>query len=152
MAGESDPPLFQRIAFIGCGLIGSSLARVVRRDRLAGHVAVAARTQRTLDKVVELGLADTTTLEPAAAVEGADMVMVCAPPGSYGKIASDMAPALAPGCTVSDVGSVKRVAFRELAPHLPDGVQLGRRSRGHHGHDADPAEETPRAGRTGQGG
>jgi len=124
MAGESDPPLFQRIAFIGCGLIGSSLARVVRRDRLAGHVAVAARTRRTLDKVVELGLADTTTLEPAAAVEGADLVMVCAPPGSYGEIASAMAPALAPGCIVSDVGSVKRVAFRDLAPHLPDGVQL----------------------------
>ena len=124
MAGESDPPLFQRIAFIGCGLIGSSLARVVRRDRLAGHVAVAARTRRTLDKVVELGLANTTTLEPAAAVEGADLVMVCAPPGSYGEIASAMAPALAPGCIVSDVGSVKRVAFRDLAPHLPDGVQL----------------------------
>ena len=124
MAGESDPPLFQRIAFIGCGLIGSSLARVVRRDGLAGHVAVAARTRRTLDKVVELGLADTTTLEPATAVEGADLVMVCAPPGSYGEIASAMAPALAPGCIVSDVGSVKRVAFRDLAPHLPDGIHL----------------------------
>jgi cyclohexadieny/prephenate dehydrogenase len=124
MAGESDPPLFQRIAFIGCGLIGSSLARVVRRDGLASHVAVAARTRRTLDKVVELGLANTTTLEPAAAVQGADLVMVCAPPGNYGEIARAIAPALAPGCIVSDVGSVKRVAFRDLAPHLPDGIHL----------------------------
>jgi cyclohexadieny/prephenate dehydrogenase len=124
MAGKSDPPLFERIAFIGCGLIGSSLARVVRRDGLAGHVVVAARTRRTLDKVVELGLANTTTLEAAAAVEGADLVMICAPPGSYGEIARAMAPALAPGCIVSDVGSVKRVAFRDLAPHLPDGIHL----------------------------
>ena len=67
MAGASQTPLFQRMAFIGCGLIGSSLARVVRRDGLAGHIAVAARTQRTLDKAVELGFADSTALEPAAA-------------------------------------------------------------------------------------
>ena len=124
MAGERDTRLFRRIAFVGFGLIGSSLARVMRRDGLAGHVAVAARTQRTLDKAVELGLADTTTLDPAAAVEGADMVMVCAPPGTYGEIATAMAPALAAGCIVSDVGSVKQVAFRDLAPHLPDGVHL----------------------------
>ena len=54
MARESDTRLFRRIAFIGFGLIGSSLARVVRRDGLASHVAVAARTQHTLDKAVEL--------------------------------------------------------------------------------------------------
>ena len=124
MTGESHTPLFQRMAFIGCGLIGSSLARVVRRDDLAGHIAVAARTQRTLDKAVELGFADSTALDPAAAAEGADLVMVCAPPGTYGEIARAMAPALAPGCIVSDVGSVKRVALRDLAPHLPDGVHL----------------------------
>ena len=124
MASESDTRLFRRMAFIGFGLIGSSLARIVRRDGLAGHVAVAARTQRTLDKAVELGLADTTALEPAAAAEGADMVMICAPPGAYGEISRAMAPALAPGCIVSDVGSVKRIALRDLAPHLPDGVHL----------------------------
>jgi len=124
MAEKNHTPLFQRMALIGCGLIGSSLARVVRRDGLAGHIAIAARTQCTLDKVIELGLADSTTLELASAAEGADLVMVCAPPGTYGEIAATLAPALAPGCIVSDVGSVKRVALRDLAPHLPDGIHL----------------------------
>ena len=96
----------------------------MRRDGLAGHIAVAARTQRTLDKAIELGLADSTTLEPASAAKGADLVMVCAPPGTYDEIGRAMAPALAPGCIVSDVGSVKRVALRDLAPHLPDGIHL----------------------------
>ena len=72
-------PLFQRIALIGVGLIGSSLARVVRRDRLAAHIAVAARTQKTLDAATRLGFADSTALDPAAAARGADLVVICAP-------------------------------------------------------------------------
>ena len=63
MTGNSSDPLFGRIALIGIGLIGSSLARVIRRNGLAEHIAVAARTQQTLDKAMDLGLADSVTLD-----------------------------------------------------------------------------------------
>ena len=116
--------LFRRIALIGIGLIGSSLARVVKRDGLAGHVVACARTAATLEAAARLGIADTTTQNPAEAASGADLVVICAPIGSYGAIAKALAPALAPGTIVSDVGSVKRAVIDAVSPHLPAGVHL----------------------------
>jgi cyclohexadieny/prephenate dehydrogenase len=115
---------FDRVAFIGIGLIGSSLARVVRRDRLAGHVAVAARTRETLDKAVDLGLADSVHTDPAEAVADADLVVICTPMGAYAAVAAAIGPHLKAGCIVSDVGSVKGSVLRDVAPHLPAGVHL----------------------------
>ncbi len=119
-----DAPLFERLALIGVGLIGSSLARVVRRDGLAGHIVAAARTRATLDTVMDLGLADSVTLDAGEAAADADLVMICAPLGAYGEIARTIAPHLKPGAIVSDVGSAKECVIAELSPHLPDGVHL----------------------------
>ena len=116
--------LFERIAFIGIGLIGSSLARVIRRDGLCRHITVCARSQETLDKVVELNLADTVTKDPAEAVEGADLVMICTPMGAYGVIAEAISGSLKDGAIVSDVGSVKKAAIDSLAPKLPGTIHL----------------------------
>ncbi len=121
MAGKH---LFDRIAFIGFGLIGSSLARVVRRDGLAGHIVACARSEDTLNKVRELGLADSVTHDPAEAVKDADLVMLCTPLGAYGAVARAMAPGLKAGAIVSDVGSAKGVVLRDVAPALPEGVHL----------------------------
>ena len=118
------PALFRRIALIGVGLIGSSLARVVRRDGLAGHISACARSAATLETVARLGIADSTTTDPAEAVRGADLAIVCTPIGSYGAIARAIAPALAEGAIVSDVGSVKRAVIDALTPHLPGHVHL----------------------------
>ncbi len=115
---------FRRLAIIGMGLIGSSLARVVRNHGLADHIAAAARTQATIDTVQRLGLADSVTTEAAVAAAGADLVMICTPLGVYSEIAEAMAPALEAGAIVSDVGSVKRTAFSDIQPHLPAGVHL----------------------------
>ena len=120
----ADGVLFRRIALIGVGLIGSSLARVVKRDGLAGEVVACARTPTTLEAVERLGIADRTTDDPAAAAEDADLAVICTPIGSYGAIARAIAPALRPGAIVSDVGSVKRAVIDAVAPHLPDGVHL----------------------------
>jgi cyclohexadieny/prephenate dehydrogenase len=117
-------PLFQRVALIGIGLIGSSLAHVLRRDGLAGHIAVAARSQASLDTAERLGIADSTHLDAAAAVADADLVVLCTPLGAYADIGQAIAPALAAGCIVSDVGSVKQSVIRDLGPSLPDGVHL----------------------------
>lgn len=115
---------FRRLAIIGMGLIGSSLARVVRNHGLADHIAAAARTQATIDTVQRLGLADSVTTDAAEAAAGADLVMICTPLGVYSEIAEAMAPALEAGAIVSDVGSVKRTAFSDIQPHLPAGVHL----------------------------
>ncbi len=118
-------PLFGRVALIGLGLIGSSLARVLRRDgAVAGHIVVTARTQTTLNMAVELGLADSVTLDAGAAVTDADLVMICAPLGAYAEIAAAIAPHLKPGAIVSDVGSAKECVIAALAPRMPGGVHL----------------------------
>jgi cyclohexadieny/prephenate dehydrogenase len=121
----ASAPLFQRLALIGIGLIGSSVARIARaRGDLAAELVVNARTEKTLARVRELGLADRTDIDPARAVEGADCVMLCAPVGAYAELAAAIGPHLAPGCIVTDVGSTKQSVIRDIAPHIPPGVQF----------------------------
>ncbi len=122
--GGEGRPLFARVAFIGMGLIGSSLARAARRGGLAGSIVGCARSEGTRAKSLELGLAEAMFEDPAEAVEGADLVVVCTPLGAYPGIAQAMSPGLAPGAIVSDVGSVKQAAIRDIGPCLPEGVHF----------------------------
>jgi cyclohexadieny/prephenate dehydrogenase len=116
--------MFGRVALIGVGLIGSSLARLMQRDRLAEEIVACARSRATLDKVEALQLAQRTTLDPAAAVRGADLVVVATPLSAYGEVARAIAPALRPGAIVTDVGSTKESVVRDLGAALPAGVHL----------------------------
>ena len=118
-------PLFKRMALIGVGLIGSSVARVAKqRGDLAGELVVNARTQKTMDRVMELGIADRIEADPARAVEGADCVMLCAPVGAYAEIAAAIGPHLMPGCVLTDVGSTKVSVIRDVGPLVPKGVHF----------------------------
>jgi cyclohexadieny/prephenate dehydrogenase len=118
-------PLFRRLALLGIGLIGSSVARVAQaRGDLATEIVANARTQATLDRVVELGIADRVELDPARAVEGADCVMLCAPVGAYAALAEAIAPHLAPGAILTDVGSTKVSVIRDVGPLVPEGVHF----------------------------
>jgi cyclohexadieny/prephenate dehydrogenase len=118
-------PLFNRLALLGIGLIGSSVARIARhRGDLATEIVVNARTQKTLDRVMELGLADRVTLNPAEAVRDADCVMLCAPVGAFAGLAERIAPALAPDAVLTDVGSTKQSVIRDVGPLVPDGVHF----------------------------
>jgi cyclohexadieny/prephenate dehydrogenase len=116
--------VFNRVAFIGIGLVGSSLAHVLRRDKLARSIVACARTQQTLDTVLELKLADEVTLDPAVAAKGADLIVIAAPHSAYVEIGKRIGPVLAPGAILSDVGSVKGAAVRDLQPIVPPGVHL----------------------------
>jgi cyclohexadieny/prephenate dehydrogenase len=109
---------------IGTGLIGSSIARGARAQRLAGEIVATARTAATRRRVLELGIADRVAETNAAAVAGADLVIVCIPVGQSGAAAREIAPHLAPGAIVSDVGSVKAQVLRDMAPHLPAHVHF----------------------------
>tara|TARA_R110000868_G_scaffold36962_4_gene130724 strand:- start:9300 stop:10214 length:915 start_codon:yes stop_codon:yes gene_type:complete len=117
-------PLFDKVALIGIGLIGSSIARVMRRDGLAGTIVASARTDETLATVMSLCLADEVTKDPAEAVQDADLIMICTPVSTYGAIMAAIAPALKPGAIVTDVGSVKASAVAAVMPLLPEGVHF----------------------------
>ena len=118
-------PLFRRLTLIGAGLIGSSLARIAMdHRRLARDVVVSDSSERTRARVLELGIADRVEPDPAAAVEGADCVVLCAPVGAYAAITAAIAPRLSPGCIVTDVGSTKVSVIRDVAPLLPEGVRF----------------------------
>ncbi len=120
----SESPLFERISLIGLGLIGSSLARALKRDKLVGHIAGCARSEATRNKAMELGFLDSVHENPVDAVADADLVVLCVPIGAYAGIAAAMAPGLKTGVIVTDVGSVKCAVIRDITPHLPAGAHL----------------------------
>ncbi len=117
-------PLFDRIALIGIGLIGSSLARVIRREGLAGHIAIATRSAETLARAEALELGHSYSTDLAAAAAGADLVVVSVPVGASGEVAAEIAAALKPGAIVTDVGSTKRSVIAQMQPALPAGVHF----------------------------
>jgi len=121
---DQAKPLFGRIALVGIGLIGSSLARVIRRKKLAGHIAIATRSASTLERAENLGLGDSYHTDTAEAVKGADLVIVSVPVGASGAVAKAMTGALKPGAIVTDVGSTKRSVIDQMAPHMPHGVHF----------------------------
>ena len=119
-----DEPLFQRLALIGMGLIGSSLAHVCRRKGLAREIIAADTSKKVRAQVADLALANRVAETPAAAVEGADLVILCTPVGAMGSVAQEIAPYLLPGAILSDVGSVKTAVIQAVAPHLPATVDF----------------------------
>jgi cyclohexadieny/prephenate dehydrogenase len=115
---------FERVAFIGIGHIGSSLARLLRREKLAGTIVACARRKETLDTALKLKVADEVTDDPAVAVKNADLVVIATPLSTYVELGKTIAPHLKPGAIVTDVGSVKELVVRDFAPLLPPGVHL----------------------------
>jgi cyclohexadieny/prephenate dehydrogenase len=113
-----------RVALIGIGLIGSSLARALRRDSPQTRIVACARRAETLATVRRLELADETTDDPAEAASDADLVVIATPLSAYAEIGRRIAPALKPGAILTDVGSVKRAVIRDLGPHVPPGVHF----------------------------
>lgn len=118
-------PLFRRLALIGVGLIGSSIARVARaRGDIAAEIVATARTEATRSTVLRLGLADRVYADAAATVQGADCVILCTPLGTYADIAAAIAPHLARGAILTDVGSTKQSVIRDVGPLVPEGVHF----------------------------
>ncbi|MEM1345737.1 MAG: prephenate/arogenate dehydrogenase family protein [Pseudomonadota bacterium] len=115
-----SPP--KRLALIGLGLIGSSIAWAVRRGGLADEVVGYARSPETRARAAQLGFCERIAESATEAVAGADMVILCVPPRVCARVAAEIAPHLAPGTIVSDVASTKVELIAMVAPHLPKGV------------------------------
>jgi len=116
--------MFQKLALIGIGLIGSSIARATKLKGLAKTIAISTRKAATLEEARELGLGDIYTLDAAEAVKDADLVIICAPVGAYTEVMKQIGPALLPGAILSDVGSVKVHVIKVMQPYVPEGVHL----------------------------
>lgn len=116
--------LFDKIALIGIGLVGSSLARVIREKKLAKTIAISSRSSETLERAHALELGDSYTTSPAEAVRDADLVIVSVPVGASGKVARDIAGNLKPGAIVTDVGSTKKSVVEQMQPELPKSVHF----------------------------
>jgi cyclohexadieny/prephenate dehydrogenase len=120
----TNAPIFERMALIGIGLIGSSLAQAARQRGLVKEIAISTRSEATLRRAEELGLGDSYSVDAAVAVEGADLVILCVPVGANETIAKWIAPALKKGAILTDAGSTKGSVVEQVAPHVPEGVHF----------------------------
>ncbi|MDV7143820.1 prephenate/arogenate dehydrogenase family protein [Tropicimonas sp. TH_r6] len=116
--------IYDRVAYIGLGLIASSMIHAGRRAGLQGDIAGTARSAETRAIAREDGLCDIVTDTAAEAVKDADLIVLCVPVGAMGHVAQEIGPHLKPGATVTDVGSVKRAVIEAVKPHLPEGVHF----------------------------
>jgi cyclohexadieny/prephenate dehydrogenase len=117
-------PIVQRLALIGTGLIGGSIARAARASGAAKTIVATARSAETRKRVKELGFADHVAQTSAEAVKDADLVIISIPVGASGAVAKEIGPHLKQGAILSDVGSVKGSVVRDMGPYVPKGVHF----------------------------
>ena len=116
--------MFNRIAIIGLGLIGSSISHGVQRNKLAGFIAGHTQSEKSQKLALELGLADEMFSTPEEAVEKADLVILCTPVGTYEAISERISGSLKSGAILIDVGSVKQHVINAIVPNVPKNVQF----------------------------
>ncbi len=117
-------PLFDRLALVGIGLIGSSIAQAVRTRGLAREIVISTRSKETLARAEELGLGDKYYLDAGEAVDGADLVILCIPVGANEAVAKWISPSLKPGAILTDAGSTKKSVVDQISPYVPEGVHF----------------------------
>jgi prephenate dehydrogenase len=115
---------FRQISVFGVGLLGGSLGLAVRRARLADSVVGVGHRESTLRAAKDCGAIDRYTLSPAEGATGADLLVLATPVGLFGDLMREAAPALSPGCLITDVGSTKRAVLAAVAPLVPAGCRF----------------------------
>lgn len=118
------PLHFNKVAIIGVGLIGGSLALVLKRDGLATNIVGIGRGLPNLEAAKRLGIVDTFTRDIGEGVKDADLVVVAVPVLKIAETIRQAAAHLKPGCIVTDVGSVKGAVITEVEPLIPEGVHF----------------------------
>lgn len=116
--------IIDRLAIIGVGLIGGSLARALRDSWAVGSVVGIGRSRANLEDALSLGICDEVTQDVLEGVRGADMVFISVPVCAIPGVVAEIAPALAPGCIVTDGGSVKTAIVQECEALMPPGCHF----------------------------
>ncbi|MEO0392664.1 MAG: prephenate/arogenate dehydrogenase family protein [Pseudomonadota bacterium] len=122
MTTDQQAPLYDRVVIIGMGLIGSSIARALAAQGIAGSIVGSDADPAVCAEALSLGLAERMEIDPQVAVADADLVVMAVPVGACGALAQAVAPGLKPGAVITDVGSVKQAVIRDVSDHLPAGV------------------------------
>jgi cyclohexadieny/prephenate dehydrogenase len=120
----SARPAFGKLALIGIGLIGSSIAHAARRAGCVDLIAGYSHSPESRATAKHLGFCDSVHDDMAACVQDADIVVLCTPVGAMGEAAQAIASALKPGVILTDAGSVKMAVIRDVTPHVPEGVHF----------------------------
>ena len=121
---KTAKPLFNRVAFIGIGLIGASMALAMRRAKVTNDIVTCDNNPKARKVALDLGIVNQATKDYGKAVAGADLVVIATPVRSYNAIAKAIAAHLKPGAIVTDVGSVKKEVIAAVQPHLPKNVHF----------------------------
>ncbi|HUO98543.1 MAG TPA: prephenate/arogenate dehydrogenase family protein [Rhizomicrobium sp.] len=116
--------IFSKVALIGVGLIGSSMAHAMRRAGMTTHIAGFSQRAETRERARAVGFADSLHDNPAECVKDADLTVLCTPVGTFAALGEEIAPHLKQGSILSDVGSVKSAVIRDVGPSVPDGVHF----------------------------
>lgn len=118
------PKLYGRVAFIGLGLIASSMAHAMKRAKLVNEIVGFARSKATRKAALEIGFCDRVTETASEAVKEADLIVLCVPIGAMSELAREIGPHLKSGATLSDVGSVKQAVIESVQPHIPKNINF----------------------------
>lgn len=117
--------LFEKIAIIGQGLIGSSLTRAIYEKKLSNNISITDSSNKVRKRLLELGLGAAKVVNTnGEAVKDADLVIACVPVGLFSDLTKEIAPFLKSGAILSDVGSVKKSILEDVTPHLPEDIHL----------------------------
>ncbi len=116
------PTLFRKVAFLGLGLIGGSLAKAMRQNRLAKEIVGLSQSQQTLSTALKEGIIDHGYHDISKTVANADLVVLAAPVGIITSMLSSIGPHLRRGCIVTDVGSSKQAIVLAAEKYLPVNV------------------------------
>lgn len=116
--------MFDKIAIIGLGLIGSSIAHAARRAKLAKEISGHDASPDVLDRAGKIGFCDTLHADVGDCAQDAQLVILCTPVGAYKQVAEQIAPSLGKGAILSDVGSVKGAVIRDVGPFVPQDVHF----------------------------
>lgn len=111
--------LFKRMAIVGLGLIGGSLARIAREKRIAEQIVGLGRSRETLELALAAGSIDEYSLDLKQGSGNADIVVITTPVGVVVKVVREIAGSLKPGTIITDVGSVKKKIVEEVESFLP---------------------------------
>ena len=114
--------MFKKICIIGCGLIGSSLARAIKKNKLADIIVSSSRTDTTNKKVIELNIVNDSSSNMQKMVKESDLVVIATPLSSYKEVIAKIRNVLKKGAILTDVGSVKKKAISLIEKNIPKNI------------------------------
>ena len=114
--------MFKKVCIIGCGLIGSSLARAIKNNNLSTIIVSSNRSDAVNKKVIELKIVDDSSSDTKKMAEGSDLIIIATPLSSYDNVISKIKDCLKNGTILTDVGSVKENIISLVEKSVPQNV------------------------------